>query len=107
MRESTVEDLLHARIELLGGLWRRVRWIGRKDAPDDFIALPSYYWTDAIGTRRLHGGFRGFVECKRPSKDATASQAREHERLRAVGVRVLVINTPELIDQHFPKDGCK
>lgn len=107
MRESLIEDQLHARVELLGGLWRRVKWIGRTDAPDDYIAVPSYYWRDASGVRRLHAGFRGFVEVKRPSKDATEKQAREHERLRAVGVRVLVINTPELIDHHFPKDGCK
>ena len=104
MRESKVEEALHARIELLGGLWRRLKWIGRIHAPDDFIALPSYYWTDRNGTRRLHNGYHGLIECKAVSKSPRSGQLREHNELRRHGARVLVVNTVELIDHYFPKD---
>ena len=107
MRESKVEDLLHQRIDLLRGVWRRVKWIGRAHAPDDFIALPSYYWTDRNGRRRLHAGYVGFVECKALGKSPRDGQLREHNELRAHGVRIVVIDNPELIDRYFPKDDCK
>jgi len=107
MRESRVEDLLHQRIERLRGVWRRVKWLGRRHAPDDFIALPSYYWTDANGRRRLHSGFVGFVEVKALGKSPRDGQLREHNELRAHGVRIVVIDKPELIDRYFPVDNCK
>lgn len=91
MRESNVEGYLHARVDALGGIWRRAKWLGRNDAPDDYISIP--------------GGFKGFVECKRPGKGATVRQAREHEALRAAGTEVLVVNTHELVDLHFPLKG--
>ena len=107
MRESKVEDALHARIELLRGVWRRAKWIGRRHAPDDFIALPSYSWTDSHGRRRLHSGYVGFVECKALDKSPRSGQLREHNELRAHGVRIVVCNNLELIDRYFPKDDCK
>ena len=36
-----------------------------------------------------------FVELKAPGKKATPQQAREHDRLRADGFSVLVVDTPE------------
>lgn len=104
MRESRIEALLHERIEALGGLWRRVKWIGRIHAPDDFVALPGYYWTDRSGTRRMHNGYVGFIEAKATCKVPRPGQVREHNQLRRHGARVLVINTVELIDYYFPRD---
>lgn len=82
MRESVVEKHLIARVKEIGGLHRKLAWIERHSAPDQFIAYHGVY----------------LVECKRPTKDATEKQAREHERLRAQGVDVTVATTIEQVD---------
>ncbi len=87
MRENQIEKHLHDRIKALGGEYRRVSWIGRNGANDDLILLP---------------GRHVLVECKRPGKDATPAQAREHDRLRAAGFEVHVVSTTEQIDTIFP-----
>lgn len=87
MRESDVEKHLHNRAKELGGDYRRVSWIGRNGANDDLILLPG---------RHL------LVEVKRPGKDATAAQAREHIRLRAAGFEVHVCSTIAEIDAILP-----
>jgi hypothetical protein len=102
MRESKIEGLLHDRINDLDGEYRRVKWLGRRSAPDDFIMLlpkrsPRWWAT----------GFVGFVETKAPKRGARPDQEREHNRMRAFGVQVLVINTPELIDFYFPLPESK
>ena len=104
MREKHIEDALHERIKELGGETRRVRWIGRRGAPDDYVMLPAYCYTDRAGVRRCRNGFVGWVECKAPKKGPRPEQAREHNRMKALGVIVLVINSLEQIDQHFPKE---
>lgn len=102
MRESKVEDALHTRIESLGGEWRRVKWLGRRGAPDDYLMLPPYWYTDRAGNRHSHPGFVGWAECKAPKKGPRPEQAREHTRMRVLGAPVLVINSFELIDKYFP-----
>jgi hypothetical protein len=97
MRESQIEDLLHQRIKDLGGDYRRVKWLGRRGAPDDYIML-----LPRSTPRWWHEGFVGWVETKAPKKGPRPEQAREHERMRAYGIPVLVINSVELIDFHFP-----
>ena len=86
-RESDIERYLHDRVERLGGEYRRVAWIGRRHANDDFILLPG---------RHL------LVECKRPGKKATPGQAREHDRLRKAGLEVHVVSTEAEIDAILP-----
>lgn len=88
MRESEVHKYLVKRIESLGGEVRRVEWIGRKNAPDILILLPLRH---------------AFCEEKRPGKEPTSGQYREHERLRAAGIEVLVIDSCELVDHYFPQ----
>ena len=102
MRESKVEDALHSRIEQLGGEWRRAKWIGRSNAPDDYIMLLPYCYSDRRGNRHNHPGFVGWVEAKAPKKGPRPGQVREHNRMRALGAQVLVINSFELIDKYFP-----
>lgn len=87
MRESNVEDYLHDRISALGGEYRRLAWIGRRNANDDLVLLPGRHM---------------LVECKRPKKDATEAQAREHERLRAAGFEVHVVSTLAEVDTILP-----
>ena len=102
MRESRIEDRLHRRISDLGGEHRRAQWIGRSHAPDDYIMLHPHSCP-----RWWQNGFVGWVECKAPKKGPRPGQAREHERLRAFGIPVLVINTVELIDFYFPLPESK
>ena len=87
MRENVIEKYLHNRVRALGGDYRRVSWIGRNAASDDLILLPG---------RHL------LVECKRPGKQATPAQAREHDRLRAAGFEVHVVSTFAEIDEILP-----
>lgn len=87
MKENEIEEHLHTRIKALGGEYRRLSWIGRNNANDDFILLP---------------GRHALVECKKPGKHATAAQAREHDRLRAAGLEVYVVSTKAEVDAIFP-----
>ena len=84
MRESTIEDYLVRRTNEIGGEVRKVKWIGRRGAPDRVVMLP--------------GGRLYWIELKRPSQKAEPHQAREHERMRGMGQRVLVIDSFEAIE---------
>lgn len=88
MKENQIEKYLHDRVKELGGDYRRLSWIGRNNANDDFVLLPGRHM---------------LVECKRPKKTATAAQAREHDRLRKAGLEVYVVSTKEEIDAILPK----
>jgi hypothetical protein len=92
MRESQIEAYLVKRVAELGGECRKVQWIGRNGAPDRVLLLP---WTYAI-----------WVEVKNPETILTfpadareRAQAREHERMRALGQRVEVIGTIEGVEE--------
>lgn len=103
-RERDVHKALVARVKLLGGEVRRVKWIGRRSAPDVLVLLYARAaGRDLDGSpRRARTGRNAYVEEKRPGADAREDQQREHARLRAAGCEVLVIDTLELIDTHFP-----
>lgn len=105
MRESVVESHLVKRVEETGGLCRKVQWIGRRGAPDRLCGWggvnPS--WNSGPKGEGLSLKIERFpshvlVETKRPAKGAEAHQAREHERLRAIGFDVRVLDTIEKVD---------
>jgi len=81
--ERDVEAYLVQRVKALGGEVRKVKWIGRKGAPDRLVLLP---------------GCSVWVEIKRPRACATPGQLREHERLRSAGQIVLVLDTFGAVD---------
>lgn len=87
MKENAVRQHLHRRTKELGGEVRCVKWLGRAHAPDDLLLLP---------------GRHVYVESKRPGKEGRAGQLREHERMRAAGCEVLLLDTIEKIDEAFP-----
>lgn len=91
MKESAVEKHLRERVEETGGLCRKIAYPYRKSCPDRLVGWPESYQS---GRNRRHA----LVETKRPGKDARADQAREHERLRAIGFDVRVIDTIEKVD---------
>ncbi len=92
MKECTVEDYLVMRVKALGGEVRKVKWIGRRGAPDRlcmFLDRPAVW-----------------VELKRPGGLATfpkdaheRAQHREHVRMRARKQAVIVLDSFESIDR--------
>lgn len=92
MRERNVEAHLWARVREAGGDYRKLAWIGRQDAPDDFVMFPYH-------AKRRRPAQQLLVEVKRPGEVPHASQLREHDRLRAMGVRVEVVDSIEAVDK--------
>ena len=105
MRESTIERHLVKRVKELGGEVRKVAWVGRKSAPDRLVLLPKMpFFSDAAIVYHYPRAF--WVELKNPDTILTfpanaheRAQAREHERMRALGQRVEVIGTLEQIEE--------
>lgn len=79
MRERDIEQYLVAQTRALGGEVRKVKWVGRRGAPDRLVMLP--------GRAPL------WVELKAPGKTPEPHQAREHERMRRMGQVVVVIDS--------------
>lgn len=93
MRERDIEDYLVKRVTAMGGEVRKVRWIGRRGAPDRLVMLPRFRpVTDGKVTYHPDGATT-WVELKAPGKVPEPHQAREHERMRAMGQRVVVIDS--------------
>lgn len=92
MRESEIEDYFVQRIKDIGGEVRKVKWIGRRGAPDRVAMLPD---TPGIGgwARTI------WVEFKAPGEKAKPHQIREHERMRRMGQIVVVIDSLEGVDR--------
>jgi hypothetical protein len=96
-RERDIERYLVRRVKELGGEVRKVRWEGRRSAPDRLVMLPVGHWT---WKRTI------WVELKNPETVKTfpgdaheRAQAREHARMRALSQRVEVIGTIEQVDE--------
>jgi hypothetical protein len=81
MLEKTIEQALVKRVKELGGMAEKFVSPGRRSVPDRLITLP--------------GGVIIFVELKAPNKYPTELQKLDHERRRALGCDVRVINTLE------------
>lgn len=86
MRERDIERHLVRRVRERGGEVRKVRWIGRRGAPDRLVMLP-------------HRDGTIWVELKATGKVPEPHQLREHERMRAMGQRVEVIDSIEKVDE--------
>jgi hypothetical protein len=92
MRESEIEDHLVKRVKELGGEVRKVAWIGRKGAPDRLVMMPAVAFTfDQPNTI--------WVELKAPGEKAKPHQKREHDRMRDMGQRVVVIDSIEGVEE--------
>lgn len=87
MLEKQVEAYLVKRIKLLGGMAEKFTSPGRRAVPDRIVTLPN----------RII-----FVELKAPNKKPTENQLRDHERRRALGQTVLVLDSKEAVDNAFP-----
>ena len=96
MRESSIEDYLVRRVRELGGEVRKVQWIGRKGAPDRLVMLPP----GIVVYPGPEFGYTIWVELKAeglaalfPHTPHERQQHREHERMRAMGQLVVVIDS--------------
>lgn len=80
--ERDVEKYLVDKVKAADGEVRKVRWVGRRGAPDRIVFL---------------GGVH-FIELKAPGKTPEAHQAREHKRMLKHGIYVWVIDSFEKVD---------
>lgn len=90
-RESDIEKYGVAALERTGAEVRKVKWIGRNNAPDRIC---------------MHRVLTVWIEFKRPKKGAEAAQEREHERMSKAGQEVLVINTHAQVDKLVERIEC-
>lgn len=90
MRESKIEAHLVKRVKELGGEVRKVQFIGRRGAPDRLVMMPRLFdWPAATI----------WVELKATGEKPEPHQEREHERMRAMGQRVVVIDSIEGVEE--------
>lgn len=80
--ERDIEGHLVRRVEAIGGEIRKVKWIERTGAPDRLVMYKG----------------ATFVELKRPGKDLEPHQFREHTRMRKHGLKTLMLNSFEGVD---------
>lgn len=93
MRESDIEQHLVARVKALGGEVRKVKWIGRRGAPDRLVLFTTKH-----GLLRVKMHHQIWIELKAPGVKPEAHQLREHDRMRAFGLDVRVIDSIEGVD---------
>lgn len=79
--EKDVEAALVRRVKALGGLCEKFTSPGRRSVPDRIITMPN--------------GQIIFVELKAPNKKPTDAQLKDHERRRALGCDVRVIDNKD------------
>lgn len=98
MKESVIEQYLVDRVKQKGGEVRKVKWIGRRHAPDRVVMLPD------IQAWGLEIPSTIWVELKAPGEKPRPGQVREHERMRACGQLVVVIDSIEGVDDLLCRD---
>lgn len=86
MRERDIEEYLLKRVKAMGGEVRKVKWIGRRGAPDRLVMLK---W----------GRPPFWVELKAPGKRPTEQQRREHVRMLMFGADVQVVDSLKRVDE--------
>lgn len=97
MRESIIEKHLVKRVKELGGEVRKVQWVGRRGAPDRVVLVPPSRrpWFN-LDSSKYH---LIWVELKATGVKPEAHQLREHERMRKMGQRVVVIDSLEGVEE--------
>lgn len=97
--EAEVEAYLNLRVKAVGGMTRKLSWLGSRYAPDRLVAL-NYLRDGRPGSRVI------FVELKRPgalrlfpNNARERGQSREHARLRRYGMTVTVIDSKAGVDE--------
>lgn len=97
MRESAIERYLVKRVKEAGGETRKVKWIGRRGAPDRIVMFPSF--KDGLWNHRYSALGGIWVEVKRPGGIIEPHQEREHTLMRHMGLSVITISSMEMVDK--------
>jgi hypothetical protein len=84
MRERDIEQYLVKRVKELGGEVRKIRWVGRRGAPDRLVMLQ---------------GTTVWVELKAPGRPVEVYQIREHARMRVMGQHVEVVDSIDAVER--------
>ncbi len=82
MREREIEAYLVQRVRDYGGEVRKLRWIGRRGAPDRIVFLNGAH----------------FVELKAPGRKLESHQVREHGLMNLHDISVHTIDCKEGVD---------
>ena len=90
IKERDVERYFKERCEAQGWGVRKVSWVGRRDAPDRVVMMPSCATRNACTV---------WVELKRPGEHPRPSQVREHDWMTTKGQNVDVLSTFEEVDR--------
>ena len=87
--ENDVETYLKKQIVKLGGRSEKFKTPGRRSAPDQLCTFPhaQLFW----------------VEVKAPGKVSTLKQHLDHERRRAMGFKVYVVDSKPAVDELIQK----
>lgn len=97
VREADIEAYGGDCVKDLGGIPYKFTSPGRAAVPDRLNLLPI-----PPEHRELVARYVRFAEYKRPGEKPTGPQQREHERLRALGFYVAVIDSKAAADTEFP-----
>ena len=79
-----------SKLTKLGISTRKVKWIGRDGAPDRLILANGGIW----------------AELKAPGEKPRVNQVIEHKKMRAAGMRVEIIDSPEGVDRLVEELKC-
>ena len=94
IRESDVEAYLVRRVEELGGVAEKFSSPAKRSVPDRLVQWPAH--SNRWGVEGID-----FIECKAPGEVPTPAQARDHERRRAMGFEVYVVDSYESVDNYL------
>lgn len=88
--EADIEERHRKRVQDAGGISYKFTSPARRSVPDrlDLLPIPA-------AARHVVAQYVQFTECKRPGAVPTPAQLREHERLRALGFVVNVVDSKE------------
>ena len=91
LRERDIEKYGTDKLMEVGAEVRKVKWIGRRGAPDRLC---------------MHKLLTVWIEYKAPGELPEAHQYREHERMRKQGQEVLVIDSFEQVNELIERIKC-
>jgi hypothetical protein len=90
--DATIEEIFARRVSALGGEVLKVDQVGRRGAPDRFVLWPS----------KLRGSRAAWVVFQEPGVPLQGHQLIEHDRMRRMGQRVIVIHTVADVEALLP-----
>lgn len=84
--EAKIENYLRKQVKAGNGQIRKLKFIGRRGAPDDMVWMPGWSWPK-------------MPECKAPGEPLKDHQKREHKRLKKMGIFCCKIDSKEDVDR--------